>query len=270
MENIAVTLSVYGNFDLNRLHATILSVKSQLGVNLEIIVSEQNLASTFGGVASKLGVKYVFSEPELKGGVSCYNPGRIRNMALSRITSELAYLNDSDILFSNPSFLSDLAGYKTKSSVLIKPPMRRLLIDYVDDFVSSAFKKEILNELNNLYHPNDFVATSFPAEVDLKVVNHKGRVYTISMEKFLEYKADDSLKGLEPTIWHDTVHCGGIFSETEKIFSVGGYCEQFWTWGYEDRDLQWKLGEIFECQEIPRLPKFEVIHLFISFFVHFY
>lgn len=260
---VAVTFSIYGNFDLNRLKFSIMSLSRQDYSPLELIVSEQNDFPKFEKESKKLGIKYIFSKNP-QGEEVIYNPGKIRNQALNEVTSEYVYTNDSDIVFMYPNYLKKLVNLmeSDKNLILQKPPMRRLLLNSFDSFKDGVDKEGMENTLNNLIFPNYYVATSNKNENAALVVrtNSDGRTYTIKASDFLEYLSNEDLKGLEPTVWFDIVHPGGIFARSSQIKSVEGYCEEYRTWGQEDYDLQWKLGELYNLQDISDNEEFRVLH----------
>jgi hypothetical protein len=143
------------------------------------------------------------------------------------------------------------------------PPSRRLIERDVPTFIELIRENGISEALSSLDFSREYIAFLGEEPESLKVVNHKtnGRTYTTPMSLFQEYISSDELKGLEPTVWNDVVHIGGIFSRTQHVHDVGSYTDSYATWGYEDVDLQWKLDEIFGIEDVPQQNKFEVIHL---------
>lgn len=262
MQDVAVIMSIYGNFDCARLKTAILALKEQKDINLDIIVSEQNLIPAFINEAKRLGVRYVHSEPLVEKGHQRYNTGRIRNFALAQVRAELVYLNDSDILFKNPHYLKRLTEMLLPEQALVKPPMRRIPQEDVSKFIDVLDNEGLCGAVAKLYFPGDYIATMQDKDPQpIKVVKHKQRTYTADLTSFNNYKTDPSLKGLEPTIFYDIVHCGGVFTTIDLLAAIGGYCEKYWTWGCEDADIQWKLGAKFNVIELPRDPMFEVLHM---------
>ena len=262
MSDITITYSVYGTFDINRLIASIKSVKEQKGCSVDIIVSERNEVSQLEKLAESLRFKLVFSKQELFEGREVYRPGEIRNKAIDCTESELIYLNDADIIFQNPYYLLNLCNELNDGDILIWPPARRLLIGDVMRFIQELEHLNVQEVLKVLKNPNEYVANFDGDKVELKVVSHNnGRVYTTDIETFNRYMKDESMKGKEPTFWHDIVHIGAIFTRTDLVRSVGSYSDSYITWGYEDVDLQWKLSELFRTRLIPKEEKFEVLHL---------
>lgn len=263
MSDLTITYSIYGDFDHNRLITSIKSVLSQKYLIPQIIVSEESLESKLEGIEKRFPVVHLYSKPERDSKSNyIYNPGKIRNRAISKVDSEFIYLNDADIVFTNPEYLSELLKEIKINEALIWPPTRRLIQEDVDQFVKIVDRKGIMTAKNSLKFPNKYVANLNGDKHELKVVTHKtGRIYTTEVSTFERYKSDESMNGKEPTFWHDIVHIGGIFTRTDMINSVGGYSNSYITWGYEDVDLQWKLNGIYSTRIIPKVPKFEILHL---------
>ncbi len=263
-QSIAITTAIYGTFDPSRLRLSIESLLRQIHQPIQIIVSEENLTPLFKDEAAKSGITYIFNKPSIVDGMPLYNPGKIRNEALNKVRADLVYTNDADIIFMNPHYLEDLVTllHKTNGKVLQHPPLRRLPLPYFDEFKKNVERQGLEAALKNLYFPNDYVASTMHEEYPLKVVTGKnGRIYNTSMDSFRNYKKNDLLKGWEPTIWFDVIHCGGTFATRKQIDSAGWYSESYFTWGYEDSDFQWKLSECFGIEAIPRDRRFEVLHL---------
>lgn len=263
MLDLTITYSIYGNFDYNRLLTSIRSVLSQERFIPQIIISEENLESKLSGIDKKFPVVHIYSKPEQDSEGNCiYYPGKIRNRAISRVSTEFVYLNDADILFMNPNYFFELSQEIKTNEALIWPSSRRLIQKDVEEFIKIVEREGIIESLNHLKYPNKYVATLNGEGHNLKVVTHKnGRVYTTEISTFNQYLHDEFMKGKEPTFWHDVVHIGGVFTRTEMVNLVGGYTDSYITWGYEDVDLQWKLDGIFSTRIIPKVKKFEVLHL---------
>jgi len=263
MSDVTITYSIYGNFDYNRLLASVKSVLNQKKCVPKIIVSEENLESKLDGISRELPIKHIYSEPEQDCNGRCvYNTGEIRNRAILEADTKFIYLNDADIIFLNQEYFFQLCEEIDGDEALIWPPSRRLIQADVDYFLRLVEEKGIDEAISFLRYPNEYVANLSENAHELKVVSHKnGRIYTTEISVFQRYLVDESMKGKEPTFWHDIVHIGGIFAQREMILSVGGYSDSYITWGYEDVDLQWKLNEVYSTRIIPKSKNFEVLHL---------
>ncbi|MBU1199469.1 MAG: hypothetical protein KKF46_00950 [Nanoarchaeota archaeon] len=263
MSDITIAYSIYGDFDHNRLVASIKSVLTQKKVIPKIIISEENLESKLDGINKELPIRHIYSKPEQNSNGQCvYNTGRIRNRAILEADTSFIYLNDADIVFPNQRYFFQLCEEIDGDEALIWPPSRRLIQVEVDCFLRLVDEKGINEALNHLKNPNEYVANLSGDAHELKVVSHKnGRIYTTEISVFQRYLVDESMKGKEPTFWYDVVHIGGIFAPREMILSVGGYSDSYITWGYEDVDFQWKLNGIYSTRIIPKSKRFEVLHL---------
>jgi hypothetical protein len=192
------------------------------------------------------------------------NPGKIRNNALALVTSDFVYTSDADIMFLHPNYLDFLVKRLTDHPKLAleKPPMKRLPVQHFERFLSRIHKDGVGLAMSSLVRANEYILTTCEEEIPLKVtVGRNGRTYTTGMSEFLQYKSDPSLRGWEPKIWFEVVHCGGIFARMTDLEAVGGYAECYETWGFEDADLQWKLGSMFYMERVPNGTGFEVLHL---------
>ncbi|MEK6934346.1 MAG: hypothetical protein AABW46_00550 [Nanoarchaeota archaeon] len=243
--------------------ASITSVLSQKGIDPQIIISEQNLESHLEGLMGPLPVTHLFSRPPVdEFGNLVYNTGKIRNAAVSKVTTDYIYLNDADIIFSSENYLANLLADIKEEEALIWPPSRGLIKEDVESFLSLIDRKGFENAMREINLPNEYVASLSTEVAPLKVVKHKnGRIYVTEMSTFERYLSDESMRGLEPIFWRDVVHIGGIFTETRIVRAVGCYTDSYLTWGYEDVDLQWKLSQKCRVRTISPIKKFEVLHL---------
>lgn len=257
--SITVTHSIYGEFDPERLSLTIDSIRGQDHPNIEVIVSEENETPRFRMEASRLGATYVFSEkrPDHE-----HNPGAIRNRALRAVRSELVYMNDSDIIFLDPTYLSRLeALHEQGETPLAKPPVVRLHEESFDEFSKRAQEDGIRSALETLVELNRYQVATEWTDSTLAIIGRRGRTFTVDHSKFIQYLQDPSLRGTEPSFWYDVVHPGGTFASVKQLLYVGGYSETYRVWGFEDSDLQWKLDQRFGCRPIPHDQQFNVLHL---------
>lgn len=262
---VSVIIPFYGYFDERRVFLTIDSIKTQKNIDLEIILSEQGATPKLEGKLES--VKYIFRRHKSSPALSDFRPGLTRNLAAELSTGEFLYTNDADIVFLNPRYLESLIELlnENKQLVLYRPPMRRLLLENFEEFRQRVISLGITNAIGSLDFSQQYLATTDGKKSELKVVTRQRKEYektfTASMENFRKYINDPLLKGKEPLIWSENLHCGGTFMRKEQFDLVGGYCEEFINWGCEDSDLQWKLGKCFNLQKVPYQPEFEVLHL---------
>ena len=263
---ISIIIPIYGTFDIKRLILTTDSIMLQKGVNIEIIVSEQGISPRLEGKLNS-SVKYIFTYHQPKVDLSDFNPGRIRNLAVTLANGEFLYTTDADILFVNPYYISNLIELIQQNQLLAlyRPPMRRLVKENFEEFLNSVNSVGIRRAISLLDFSQPYIATTDGKKRRLKVVtrqkNEYEKTFTTSMENFQKYISDPSLRGKEPTIWTEDRHCGANFMRRSQFDMVGGYCEKFINWGCEDSDLQWKLSQVFDLQLIPKEQRYEVLHL---------
>jgi hypothetical protein len=262
---VSVVIPVYGSFDPRRTILTVESARKQRDVNVEVIVSEQGEGSKLIGNLPA-DVRHVFNRHIPSSSLSDFNPGLIRNLAVDESCGEFIYTNDSDVLFFDENYLARgvellKANFKL---VLHRPPMRRLPLDNFEDFWQS-FNTEGMKIMDHLDLSQQYLATTDRKERKLKVVKKNREYYpktfTAFKEDFERYLADPSLKGKEPTIWTEDLHCGGNLFRRSQFEEVGRYSQRFINWGCEDSDLQWKFMEMFSLEFFPYRKEFEVLHL---------
>ena len=268
MNKVTVTYSLYGSFDIDRLLMSIESVKRQEGCSIDIIVAEQNPTSKLQELSKKYGFKLIWTKKEDDG--KGYNPGEIRNQALSEVTTEYVYLNDADIVFTNKDYIANLVDMQKGDVSLILPPMRHLQQNDVPQFISLARENGLESVLSQLKYPNEYLANfsgrvpedffALALDGDVSLVE-RGQVYLTDKATYARYLQDESMKGLEPMFSEHTLHRGAIFGRTECMRNVGGYTNSYLIWGHEDRDLIWKLQETYGCEIIPETIENEVLHL---------
>ncbi len=261
---VSVVFPIYGSFDVKRLLSSIASVRMQRDVECEIVVSEQGESPRVKSLLDD-SIRYTFKH--FLGDNLKFNSGEIRNDAIALSHGEYVYTNDSDVVFQNPYFLSKSVKLLASDEglVMYRPPMRRLPIDNFEEFYKRVSQQGIQRALDSLNRSREFLATTDDIKRDLKVVARSTeeylKVFTASMEDFNRYILDPSLKGKEPTIWSENLHCGGNFFRRKHLDMVGGYAEKFFVWGCEDSDLQWKFGKCFNLQFYPKIEEFTVLHL---------
>ncbi len=263
---ISVLIPIYGEFDINRAILSIESIRSQKGIKLEIVVSEQGISPKFQSIIPK-GIKYIFTEFIPSKDISDFNPGIVRNIAYGKSTGEFIYTNDADILFFDEYFLQKGISLLEHAQTLAlhRPPMRRIPIENFHTFYNHYKKYNIRKSINNLDISQAFLATMDGLKRKLKVVKKDGEYYektfTTSSCEFERYINNKSLLGEEPTIWTENLHCGGNLLRRVHFEEIGGYCEEFINWGGEDSDLQWKLMEKYNLKFFPDTIDFNVLHL---------
>jgi glycosyltransferase involved in cell wall biosynthesis len=266
LPKISVIVPIYGSFDPRRAILSLESVLNQNGVDLEVIVSEQGEESVMRDLLPAPAI-HIFTYHKPSPELSDFNPGRIRNIAAKRATGDFMYTNDADIIFLNEYFLRDAIKLINlhPPTTFKRPPLRRLPADNFDAFWKQAHSISIGAATRNLDLHQEYLATVDGVARNLKVVQKKTpeytKTFTTGMDNFMRYTSDKTLKGKEPMIWTENVHCGGNLIPKFLFFEIGGYCEQFINWGCEDSDLQWKVGAMSKMDFFPKEDRFTVIHL---------
>jgi predicted glycosyltransferase involved in capsule biosynthesis len=256
MKPVTVVYPIYGSFDIGRLEAAVLSALGQKHPNFRVLVSEQNKFPIFQSKAKDLGVDYLFLK---KTDSTEFSFGQSRNNALKSIKDGLVYMNDADILFMDENYLSNLCSLVEDDALLIKPPLVHLRNNEVDTFLEKD-KNNIFLAIADLYHPNDHVVSVYAGPIAITMNTHRNRLFMAYSEELRQYSKEER-RTLAPILWYEITHPGTILTNIQNIASVGGYCEKYAGWGYEDKDLIWKLKSAYNTQDIPKEKEFTVIHL---------
>ena len=122
---ISVVVPLYGKFNLARTLVSVQSILSQKDINYEVIVSEQGESPQFSEMP---GVKHIFRYHKPRTDLSDFNPGNVRNHAITLATGKYIYTNDADIVFTDTRYLSRAKDIleANQGRVLFRPKMRRL------------------------------------------------------------------------------------------------------------------------------------------------
>lgn len=243
MKKISIIYSIFGNFDVQRLHLALLSALEQDYPNKEILVIEINKKKTFTNFDSR--INHVF----IRG--SNMNFGEIRNIGIQKAKGDFVYINDADIIFLDKKFISSLEKeYRKDKCALIRPPRIRLLEKDFEKFYSVA-KDDIYTTIAKLHR-------------DTYVASLSKRLPKIYHFKFLknEFTSDCPNKQVhEVSKWDVMTHYGAIFASKTQLKKAHYYSPGYIGWGNEDGDLQWKLKETSGTRVIPKRKVFTVLHL---------
>lgn len=262
-EKISIIFPVFGTFDPVRLQLAVQSARLQDYSDLEIIISEQNNRPTCATLARKLGVSYIHAKP--KHAENPYNVSRVRNNGVRASHGRYLYLNDSDIIFLRRSYLSDLYKLlkKNKSSYLLFPPMKRLDISHFRSFVTGALRKGLEKAMDELSFPDGHTTYSGTSDaVKVMRYGYGNKKYTI-LTSLLNNISKEELEKYGYGLLSFTYHAGGMLVPRKAFLQVGGYCEEYLGWGYDDVDLQVKLSRYSKKKRmsIPKTKRYEVLHL---------
>lgn len=265
-DRISAVIPIYGSFDSRRAILSVESILNQRNINLEVVVFEQNESSRLNGALPR-EVKYTFLKHTPAKDMDGFNPGFIRDSAIDISTGKFIYTNDADVVFLDRDYLAKCLELLIDNPELVlqRPPMRRLPLDNFEDFWRLFNEKGIWGAVSLLDFSQKYIATTDGTIRPLKVVEQESEYYTktftTSIGQFQRYIEGPSLKGKEPMIWSEDLHCGGNFFRREHYDAIGGYCQEFINWGCEDSDLQWKFAHFNLLEFFPYAKEFEVLHL---------
>lgn len=218
----------------------------------EIILCEQNFVATewLKDFCEASGIIYIYLPEPMKKSQRG-NMGLLKNTCVKRVTSDYICFSDTDIIFLNENYLGTLMQYMISSShpILVRPPMLRLyegkqlLFDSIDRNGNFDIR---------IYNPENHCAVQFNGE----------QIEACGKEK---YKFFNNLphftRTCKPEIWQLTYHSGGIFVKTSTLLNVGGYGMEYFGWGLDDIDLQWKLNEAVGARAVSEcVPGMSVLH----------
>lgn len=267
--SISAIVPLYGTFDSRRAEVTLESLSRQQGIDLQIVIAESGHSPRLQSIAASIDATYSFRR--IDSATEMFSPGKIRNDALLSSDRHFIYATDADIVIQNDHYLLELiALLRSRQSLALRwPPMRRLPIHCFEQFCDMSVNEGLGRALSRLHRPNEYVALTNDTAYDLKIRKRPGSlndyddglIFTSTVEDYERYMADPSLRGLEPLIFHQVRHIGGLVARRTQLLAVGGYCEQFLAWGNEDTDLQWKLAQACRLEFIPDEDRFEVLHL---------
>jgi predicted glycosyltransferase involved in capsule biosynthesis len=259
---ISVCIPIYANFDRRRLQLTVKSLQAQEGVDVEIVVAEQAPEPKASYILDD-SINYTFIE--FDGDDIQYSCGAVRNAAVAISNGEFIFNTDADIILPNKYFLRDSLEMlrKEPKSFLYRPNLIRFPIEEVPTLTYMVHRYGFRGIVDSLMHSNNdgLFMTMNGVDRDIKVCkhpdpNHWVKVSTIYMEDYKKY--NDLDKDYAMTAFTTDVHAGTHMVSKEHFESVGGYCELFTGWGYEDLDLYWKLSSNINAR---RFENVSVVHL---------
>lgn len=248
---ISVILAVYNRFDEARLLHAIASLLAQEHVELDVSLAESNSEPALAQRMSDLGVRYVFTPAGAR-----IRPGYLRNLALSLATGEYIYSTDADIALPT-DFIAHLVSLGP--GAWIHPPKRRLPKAQFGAFEAHVAANGLSNTFRSLGADRFFATLAAP--VPYRLSENGGKHYTCTASDYELWRSAGRPRGHGPVYWDSTRHRGGTFAPRADWIAAGGYSDVYCTWGYEDADLQWKLGLDGPLAEMPDDDRFRVLHL---------
>ena len=260
---VSVIIPLFGDFDSAGVEMCIDSIKSQRGVDLEIVVVEQTKVSQLADMKN-ITYKHI---PVTKSEDGFFMPGRVRNHAVKISSGEFIYNSDSDILFLDRSYLKRLMYMLQKSERLCfyQPPMKRLPLENLEEFKKRFREGGLQSAVSTLDFSQPYGATYPNNSIRIrhfkKTLSSGEEEISVATETDHRRYLSGQNKGKEPFFYTLQVHAGGTLMRQNQFFSVGGYCEDYAGWGCHDEDIQWKLCSAFDLQRIPEGVEFETLHL---------
>lgn len=256
---VSVIIPFYGTAHSQRLELVTKSLLFQENINIDFIVAGLNQAMRVSNI------KDLANLPK-ENVPNAVKMGRIINNGLRLARGEFTYISDADILLHNKRYLEKLVHEIVSDRVSLKrPPMRRFFLEDFEWFYHNVSLKGLEDSINQLDFSQDYIVkpkgAARPLRVFPKFENGKQKIFIASESDFQDYISNKDNEGKEPAFFNQDRHCGAVFSLTEKLLKVGGYCEDFISWGVWDADVQWKLENQTGMRLIPYRKEFEVIHL---------
>lgn len=270
--DVSVIITVY-NYICNELIETVFMGWKRQNIELEIILCEQSMSidRRFLELCMKYGVRYVHCLPDIIGGKTAYNIGRVRNIAALTSRGEYLYFSDADVLVTNPNYLKNLMFFSKShyDTPLVRPFARRLAEEDCKEFCNAY-----CDNMGVVLNENDYFCNAI---FDMKLCMIKGldggeRYKLINnilhVCKMDQYEMEVNMIKFNPNImeefsgyWKTAMHYGGLFCSFKNFINVRGYCEQYYNWGWEDTDIQWKLNEFTGIQIVDNsIKKCSLIH----------
>lgn len=210
----------------------VLELTKKQSAHPEVIVCEQNPVETewLSNYCRSNDIKYHW-EPDHDSNRG--NMGLLKNIGISNVTSQYVYFSDTDILLIQSDYLERIVNFFESSNqqILVRPPMLRL-IGGKDDLLLSSNTPQIDNPLRQCF-----------------VKYENGLLVAAGNEK---YKYINNLPHVQynSNSWQLVYHSGGIAVKLKLLLEVGGYCMDYYGWGLDDIDLQWKLNETFGARAL--------------------
>ena len=266
MNKVSVVFSVYGFEPDIKVKSICNSIKKQ-SISCDIILAEQSIKENQNTIrfCEENQIKYTHSVPNiLANGNFLFNPGRARNACLKALNTEYIYFSDCDIYFEDTCYLEKLLNYSINHPdiALIRPKIKRLSAESIHDFINHhqpcSYQLDMIENCYINYNKDeDTFSSSYPYERYSLIHN----ILHVSPSKEFQANIYNPLH-FQEFQWSVLSHFGGLFCAQETFRNIGGYTEDYITWGMEDTDIQWKFDNYSGIQLIDNvIPKHSLIHL---------
>ena len=213
----------------------------------QIIVCEQNPEPTFWlkHFCRENQITYLF---EHESAANAGNMGLLKNRCIQNAAGKYLYFNDTDIILYQKDYLKRIITFMEKSGdpVLTRAPMLRLTSG-----IDALLSKQALPEMNT----DNPLRHCFVRYQDGKIIG-SDREHWYYRDGLPHARIDESQE------WQLCYHSGSLAIRRSVLLAAGGYCMDYYHWGLDDIDLQWKLNETIGVREINYcLPNLYVLHL---------
>lgn len=211
----------------------VLALTKKQSAHPEIIVCEQNPTETewLSNYCRSNDIKYYW---EQDNDSNRGNMGLLKNIGISNATSKYVYFSDTDILLIQADYLERIVNFFERSNqqILVRPPMLRLI----------SGKDELLSISSDILQIDNPLRQCF--------VKYENGLLVAAGHETYKYINNLPHVQYDSNSWQLVYHSGGIAVNIELLLEVGGYCMDYYGWGLDDIDLQWKLNETFGARAL--------------------
>lgn len=256
---LSVIVSVYGPKREFPIEACLRSLMKQKSPLPEVIVSEEYTSiPIYKTITSNFDI--VYRGRILPAERSRWSPGAVRNLGALISTGSMILFLDCDMLCSEFDTIAIITRLLSENTCgfIWGPKIDRILED-AQPILMRCLNKNLDTPISTLLHENlEKAGNGFWAYPGRKLKTtsriYHGNEYAALTEDALRfYKSPENFDGREAQVWKPRRHVGTIALHRELFIRVGGFCEQFVGWGWEDVDLIRKLeglGKRIQSNEI--------------------
>ena len=216
MPRCSVIIPTYNRADLLAYTLDSLVRQDLPATDFEVLVvddgSTDRTAELVAGYHDRLGLRYFF-QPDLGWRVA-----QARNLGIAEATGELCVFVDTGVLLHSGCLAAHLTRHRQATEALVG-------LGYVHGYALTGAEADSFSQAVD------------PADPDASIAAFDGRWPDIRESLYVRYA--DRIDGLPaPWILHWTCN---VSTPTSLLRTVGGFDEQFRSWGGEDIDLGYRL-----------------------------
>ncbi len=258
-------MGLFGPGYAGRVRTAVRSIQRQT-LPVEVILAELCDRPLYGELAAELGVRHVTSPPVRYGSSAVFSASMAGNAALALVRSDWVYHSDVDVFFPSRAFFERLVAevWADKNNVATYPLMKHLPASRVGEFVEGVDWSSLSEDLPSTTFLDFREGKFFPGEErEVRTISDgKPWVMTESrhqVARSMGYRG----RGYEVVAARQpALHFGAMFASTELLIDLGGYCEEFVAYGFEDVDIIWKASHSGNLIELYKArPDLVTIHL---------